>query len=31
VTVFGIAVFLIALRYWQYESHPADAAQYGGM
>jgi hypothetical protein len=31
VMVFGIAAFLIALRYWQYASHPADVAQYGGM
>ena len=29
--VVGIAVILIFLRYLQYESHAADAAQYGGM
>lgn len=29
--VLGFAALLIAWRYWQYESHPADAAQYSGM
>jgi hypothetical protein len=29
--VFGIAALLIVWRNWQYETHPADAAQYGGM
>jgi hypothetical protein len=31
LAVFGIATLLILWRYWQYASHPADAAQYGGM
>jgi hypothetical protein len=29
--VSGIAALLILWRYWQYESHPADATQYSGM
>lgn len=29
--VLGIAALLALWRYWQYETHPADAAQYGGM
>jgi len=31
VGVLAIAAVLIVWRYWQYETHPADAAQYGGM
>ena len=31
VMVFGIAAVLIAWRYWQYATHPADVAAYGGM
>jgi hypothetical protein len=31
VMVLGIAALLVLWRYWQYETHPADAAQYGGM
>src|SRR5579862_1626837 len=29
--VLGISALLIILRIWQYGTHPADAAQYGGM
>lgn len=29
--VVGIAALLVLWRYWQYQEHPADAAQYGGM
>ena len=29
--VLGISGILIAWRYWQYETHPADVAAYGGM
>ena len=29
--VLAISALLIVWRYWQYETHPADAAQYGGM
>ena len=29
--VLGLAAILIVWRYWQYEQHPADAAQYSGM
>ena len=31
VGVLAISAILIVWRYWQYETHPADAAQYGGM
>lgn len=31
VGAIGIAAILIILRYWQYATHPDDAAQYGGM
>jgi hypothetical protein len=31
VMVLGIAALLVVWRYWQYETHPADAAQYSGM
>jgi len=31
VMVLGISALLIVWRYWQYETHPADAAAYGGM
>ena len=31
VGVLAISAVLIVWRYWQYETHPADAAQYGGM
>lgn len=30
-TVSAISAVLIVWRYWQYQTHPADAAQYGGM
>jgi hypothetical protein len=29
--VLGFAALLVVWRYWQYETHPTDAAQYGGM
>ena len=29
--VVGFAALLMVWRYWQYESHPVDSVQYGGM